>query len=288
MERYDSKTLQKLQKVELEMLHDFVDICKKFDIQYFGIGGTAIGALRHRGFIPWDDDIDLAFLREDYEKFCKIVDKYYGDKYYILRYETNSAYPLFTARMCKKGTVFQEHAMKNVDCPFGIFLDLYAYDNVPNDLKRMRKQAAAAWFYSKLLILCSIKRPNLVQLSGMKKKMTLLACKMAYYLIKVMRFSTDKVYKKGKNWCLKYNQEDTKKVAYLTEAKPYGSMIKRKDLFPFIQLKFEDLELNFPNNMHEMMTAYYGDYMQLPPAEKRYNHCPYRLEFGDGENDSIR
>ena len=87
---------------------------------------------------------------------------------------------------------------------------------------------------------------------------------------------------------MKYNQEDTKKVAYLTEAKPYGSMIKRKDLFPFIQLKFEDLELNFPNNMHEMMTAYYGDYMQLPPAEKRYNHCPYRLEFGDGENDSIR
>ena len=160
MQKYNEKTLKRLQNVELKMLHDFVDICDKYNLQYFGIGGTAIGALRHQGFIPWDDDIDLAFVRRDFEKFCRIIDRKYSDKYYILRYETNKAYPLFTARMCKKGTVFQEHAMKNIDCPFGIFLDLYAYDNVPDDDEKMKRQAALAWFYSKLLILSSFKKHN--------------------------------------------------------------------------------------------------------------------------------
>ncbi|MFQ6805804.1 MAG: phosphorylcholine transferase LicD [Lachnospiraceae bacterium] len=285
MRKYDDKTLKKLQSVELEMLHDFVDICSRYKIPYFGIGGTAIGALRHQGFIPWDDDIDLAFLRNDYEKFCRIVEKKYSDKYYILRYETNKNYPLFTARMCRKGTVFQEHAMKNVDCPFGIFLDLYAYDNVPDDEKQMKRQAYAAWFYSKLLILCSIKEPNLVQLFGWKKKLALAACRVAYTIVKLLHISTDGVYYRGKKCCLKYNHQQTSRLAYLTEAKPYGSMIKREDLFPPIQLPFEDLKLNFPNNMHEMMTAYYGDYMQLPPEDKRYNHCPYRLKFNEEEQD---
>ena len=281
MKKYDETTLKKLQEIELEMLHDFVKICEKNDIQYFGIGGTAIGALRHKGFIPWDDDIDLAFERKDYEKFCETVEKEYASKYYILNYETDSNYPLFTTRMCKKGTVFQEHAMKNVKCPFGIFLDLYAYDNVPDDKNEMKKQAAKAWIYSKLLILCSIKSSNLVQLHGMKKKIALAMCKIAYYVVKILRISTDKIYEKGKKCCTQYNGEKTHKLAYLTEAKLYGSMIKRKDLYPLQELQFEDLKLKFPNNMHEMMTAYYGDYMQLPPVEKRYNHCPYRLEFGD-------
>lgn len=285
MKKYDEKVLKKLQTVELEMLHDFVKICEENQLAYFGIGGTAIGALRHQGFIPWDDDIDLAFLRKDYERFCDIIEKEHGDKYYILRYETNKAYPLFTARMCRKGTVFQEHAMKNVDCPFGIFLDLYAYDHVPDGSAAMKKQAWQAWFYSKLLILCSVEQPNLVQLSGVKKKLALMACKAAYHVIKLLRISTDKVYEKGKACCTKYNEKETKRLAYLTEAKPYGSMIQRKDLFPMKQIPFEDLQLNFPGNMHEMMTAYYGDYMQMPPEEKRYNHCPYRLEFEDENHE---
>lgn len=287
MEKYNENVLKKLQGVELEMLHDFVRICDKHHLEYFGIGGTAIGALRHQGFIPWDDDIDLAFLRDDYEKFCEIVERDYSDKYYILRYETNKSYPLFTARMCKKNTVFQEHAMKNVECPFGIFLDLYAYDNVPDDSKAMKKQAYKAWFYSKLLILCSVKKPNLVQFNGAMKKIVLFMCKIAYYAVKIMRLSTDKIYYNGKKVCVKYNDQETKMLAYLTEAKVYGSMIKRCDLFPLIELPFEDLKLKFPNNMHDMMTAYYGDYMQMPPVEKRYNHCPYKLVFGDEEIENV-
>lgn len=284
MERYEEAKLKKLQAVELEMLHDFVEICEKYDLTYFGFGGTAIGALRHQGFIPWDDDIDIGLVRADLEKLCEIVDREYSDKYYILRYETYKTYPLHTIRMCKKGTVFHEHAMKNVDCPFGIFLDLYAFDNVPDDDFAMKKQAILVWIYSKLLILCSIEQPNLVNMFGMKKKIVLLACKVVYRFFKLIHLSSDLVYYKAKKLCTKYNDQKTERIAYLPEAKPYVSMIKCSDLYPLQKLKFEDVDLCFPGDINAILEPYYGNtYMTLPPEEKRYNHCPYRLDFGDEE-----
>jgi len=284
VERYEESVLKKLQEVELELLHDFIEICEKHSLQFFGFGGTAIGALRHQGFIPWDDDIDLALNRADYEKLCEIIDKEYNDKYYILRYETNKNYPLHTARMCKKGTIFHEHAMKNVDCSFGIFLDLYAFDNVPDDDAAMKRQAILVWIYSKLLILCSIEQPNLVGISGFKKNLVLFLCEIAYKFFKLIHLSTDSVYYKAKNLCTKYNNQETTRLAYLPEARPYASMIKRTDLYPLQKLKFEDVEIYFPKDINAILEPYYGDtYMTLPPEEKRYNHCPYRLEFGEEE-----
>lgn len=280
LKKYDTATLRKLQKVELEMLEDFVGFCDKHKISYFGIGGTAIGALRHRGFIPWDDDIDLAFTRKDYEKFCRLAKEELQDKYTILSADTDENYPLFTARMCKNGTVFREHAMKNVDCDFGIFLDLYAYDNIPDEESAMRYQAWKAWAYSKLLILCSISKPNLF-LEGLKKNIILMACGAAHTLMSVLHISKKGVFLRGRMCCTKYNKKKTKRLAYLPEARPFTSMISRKDLFPLKKMKFEHLELTFPNHMHEMLEAYYGDYMKLPPVEKRYNHCPYELDFGE-------
>lgn len=280
--KYDDETLRRLQATELEMLEDFVDFCEKHKIPYFGIGGTAIGALRHQGFIPWDDDIDLAFTRKNYERFCKLAGEELKDKYTILRGDSDENYPLFTARMCKKGTVFREYSMKDVDCEFGIFLDLYAYDNVPDCNWKMKLQAYGAWIYSKLLILCSISKPSLL-LEGKKLKLVLAACQVGNKLMKAMHISKRGVFLRGKRCCTKYNKQKTKRLAYLPEARPFASMIDRKDLYPLKKMKFEHLELTFPNDMHEMLSAYYGDYMQLPPVEKRYNHCPYQLDFGKQE-----
>ena len=99
-------------------------LCVKNGINYTLLGGSLIGAMRHQGFIPWDDDIDIAMPRKDFEKFLKLVKKEWKSKYYILNNKTNENYPMMTTRLCKCGTVFQEAVMKDVDCPFGIFLDL--------------------------------------------------------------------------------------------------------------------------------------------------------------------
>ena len=127
-------------------------VCDKYHLEYFGIAGTGIGAVRHKGFIPWDDDIDIAMPRHDFDKFIKIIQKTMGDKYLVLNGKNYPGYPLMTTRLVKRGTVFAEKVMKDVDCPFGIFLDLYVLDNVSDNPVLYQIQSWEAWFYSKLLI----------------------------------------------------------------------------------------------------------------------------------------
>ena len=167
---YDELTLRKLQEIELGILKDFVDLCNKYKIDYFGCGGTAIGAVRHGGFIPWDDDIDIALPRKDYEKFLKVAEKEYGDKYRVINTRKDPRYPLTTTRWMLNGTKFKEDALKDIPCELGIFLDLYCFDNIADDDKEMKKQAYAAWFWGKLLILRSIPRPVLY-FGGWKSKL---------------------------------------------------------------------------------------------------------------------
>ena len=88
-EFYEPEVLKKLQDTELSMLKDFMELCDSHGLLYFGIGGTGIGALRHQGFIPWDDDIDIAMPRRDFEKFLRLAKKKWQGKYYILNNKTN-------------------------------------------------------------------------------------------------------------------------------------------------------------------------------------------------------
>ena len=168
-EFYDPEVLSHLQKVEMLILKDFMAICEKHNLTYFGCAGTGIGALRHQGFIPWDDDIDIALPREDYEKLIKAVEEEYGDKYHMLNTANDINYPLATTRMCLNGTVFHEHAVKNVDCDWGIFLDLYALDNAADGKLAFKWQMWCTWFWSKILILRSMPKPYLA-FKGAKAK----------------------------------------------------------------------------------------------------------------------
>ena len=81
---YEPVILEKLHQVQLQILADFIKVCDKYDLPYFVVYGTAIGAVRHHGFIPWDDDIDVAMLREDYDEFCKVFQKELGKEYNLL------------------------------------------------------------------------------------------------------------------------------------------------------------------------------------------------------------
>ena len=145
---YEPEVLKQLQGEILSILDDFIRICEDYHLEYFGIAGTGIGALRHKGFIPWDDDIDIAMPRRDFEHLLRIVEKKMSDRYLVLNAERYPNYPLMTTRLVKKGTVFVEEVMKDVDCPFGIFLDLYVLDNVADNPVLYQIQSWTAWFLS--------------------------------------------------------------------------------------------------------------------------------------------
>lgn len=282
MKEYDNITLKKLQQMELNILKDFISVCKEHNLVYFALAGTGIGALRHKGFIPWDDDIDVGLPRDDYEKLLSVFQEEYASQYSVGNAETLQNYPLMTTRIMLKGTKFIEESLKNIDCDLGIFLDVYAFDNIPDDEKLFKRQAWSTWFWSKLLILYYIAFPVL-PFRGIAKKAAHFLCMMVHGFLKLIHISPKWIYGQCKKASTKYNGKETKRMAYMCDTSPYINMISREASFPLAEYEFEGIKLKFPKDIKQMLTFVYGDYMQLPPKEKRKSHCPYCLDFGDGK-----
>lgn len=279
MREYDDVTLKRVQSAELEILRDFVALCDENEITYFGIAGTGIGAIRHGGFIPWDDDIDVAMPREDFNRFVCIVKEKYADKYLVLNGEEYPNYPLLTTRLVMRDTEFVEYPLKDIDCPLGIFLDIYPLDKIPDEEKAFRKQARRAFFFSKLLILRSIPFPVL-GFSGMKAKLVHLICGVVHLALACCRVSKKYLYRKCLEVSTMYNHlEKTERIDFLCDTTAYLNIHYVKDIYPLKKISFEGIMLNFPNHIENNLREAYGDFMQLPPEEKRKNHFPYKLKF---------
>ena len=136
-------TLKEMQEVQIKILEYIDNICKKNNIEYFLIGGTLIGAVRHHNFIPWDDDIDIALTRENYEKLLIILKKEKHDRYELFDHSVNSSYFYPFAKVVDKRTELIENKFKEID-NYGVYVDIFAINGVPND-KRMQDK-----YYKKL------------------------------------------------------------------------------------------------------------------------------------------
>ena len=275
---YDPEVLKKIQSVELGILKDFTDLCEKHHIDYFAGGGVAIGVLRHGGFIPWDDDIDIGLTRENYEKFLRVAAQEYGDKYKIINAETTKNYPLMTTRWALRGSRFKEECFKDLEVDNGIFLDLYCYDNIADCEWKMRVQGRSAWFYGKLLVLRYVKRPTLY-VNGILGHVAGAACTILHYMMGILHISPEFLYRKAKKAAMKYQGSKTGRVAYFFDPTPYTSLMKVSDIVPTKFYDFEGIAVRFPRNLEAYLERRYGDYMTMPPEEKRHNHPPYLLKF---------
>ena len=138
--QYDEIVLKKLHGVQVEMLHDFAQVCEKYKLPYFAVYGTAIGAVRHAGFIPWDDDIDVGMLRVDYDKFMEIFSKEMSDKYNLLTPQIDGRYSCTVTHIQRKNTKFVSEVTQNLKCEQCIFMDIFPFDYVPRDRKKQGAQ----------------------------------------------------------------------------------------------------------------------------------------------------
>ncbi len=279
-QEYEEATLKRLQKTELGMLKDFISICEKYQLTWFAFAGTAIGAIRHQGFIPWDDDIDLCLPRKDFEIFLAAVPQEFPDKYELLNTEIDDRYPLTTTRMMLRGTKFKEEALAQVPCEMGIFLDLYPFDNVSDDEKEYRRQAWDAWFWSKILILRCIPRPTL-RFRGWRAGIVTAACEIANFFLRLFGFSRRKIYERCAEAMTRYDDRETRRISYLCDTDRFWNTISLDDLYPLRQMDFEGISVNFPRETEKMLSQMYPDYMTLPPVEKRRYHFPSELDFGE-------
>ncbi len=278
---YDEKTLKKLQKTELEILKDFDELCRENGLSYFGGGGTAIGAVRHKGMIPWDDDIDVGLVRKDYVKFLRIAkQKKWREKYNVINAETMENYPLMSTRWCKKGTKFKEDALKTLDGDLGIFLDVYCFDNIPDNELLMKIHGWRSWFWGKLLILYWLDEPVLY-FDGFLGKAVTGICKGVHLGMRGLHISPRWLYRHTKRVTTCYDGKETRRVNYMHDPRPFISIMNKSDIFPVRRMEFSGQEICVPANVEAYLDRRFGDYMTLPPEDKRHNHPPYELDFGE-------
>lgn len=277
---YDAETLQHLQSVLLEMLSDFVYACDKHNIEYFGVGGTAIGAVRHGGMIPWDDDIDIGYRRRDEKRVIEAVKEEFGDKYWFANPELIPGFPYLPTHMCLSGTEYREKVFDDY-YQSGIFLDLYPFDDVYTENRLRKKQGWTAWFWGKLYTLYFASRPVLF-FGGAKAKLVLGLCKIGNKLLHLLRINPQFFYKKAVMHSRICEKDDRAAdyMAWLFDPMPFDSLISKEIVFPVKPLDFNGRRVTFPRDVEKYLSVRYGDYMTIPPVNQRHNHPPAVLSFG--------
>lgn len=275
---------EKLKNVLIGMLAELLEGCKKHDINFFACGGTALGAYRHHGFIPWDDDVDIAMLRNDWEKFKKIFEPSFGDKYILEAPNYGEKDTKATwGKVYKKGTVLAE--IQDINAPYcnGVFIDVFIIENV-SDNKFVRAFDAKVSNFMKGVATSMVffHYPNPM----MKQFMSATFESKLYYYARCALGAAFSFVSHEK-WCKLYDRfvsrhpDTTQMIAIPTGRKGYkGEMLSRDVWKPGKTLQFESLNLPVPFRVEEHLVSLFGnDYMQLPPVEKRERHYIVKCSF---------
>lgn len=273
------RRINTLHAVILMMLKDFSDLCESENIRWIASYGTAIGALRNKGFIPWDDDVDICILRSDLDRFVACVDDAYPGKYQIISAKTDPRYPMMTTRLMLVGTEFRDDALSSVDFPSGIFLDLFPLDYLPDDDRAFRRQAWRSWLYNKLAIAKMIKKPCILA-TGARGRVLAIGSAIAHVILNTPGIRSVDFNGLSYKWHTRYDGTPAKRVGFLCDTDRFWNVYELDDLFPVRMVPFESMNIPIANKAEKLLSSLYGDYMTPPPAEQRTIHYPEILDFG--------
>lgn len=271
--RYDDETLKHLQQVEMKILKYFIEICEEHDLTYFMYAGSLLGVIRHHGFIPWDDDIDVIMFREDFEKLNKILEKDIDEKYRFFNVLNEETYHYTWGRLTLKNTLFKEWWGDQVDYTPNIFIDIFILDNVPSNKFKKFIHKWKSFTLNQLVIYSILKFEN-------ESKIKELIQKTIYYILKIIPASPSTIKKKCVKSFSKYQYEDCEEVCDFPSENQM-QMSFRTDWLPLKRGKFEDIEVNIPNNYDKILRMDFNEYMELPPEESRFNPAPEKINFGE-------
>lgn len=272
----------KLQSTLIEMYQDIQNVCKENALTPFLVGGSALGAIRHHGFIPWDDDLDIGLVRKEYEQFLTNFEIAFSDKYVVNSAgHSKNAKTRFT-KINKKGTICREIASPQDDSINGIFVDVFPIDNVPDNML-VRKIKGGICNIEEFISTQVYYHDNMDEST---EKYLQRMGKTNYYIRKCVGklFS----YRKSSSWFKKidrdiqFKPENSQDCTIAVGRKHYfGEIFSRDILFPARYVPFETIEAPVFHDVEAYLSNLYGDYMKIPPMEKREKHMVMDLKFGD-------
>lgn len=281
--KYEKRVLtpeefRKMQMLELDMLVDFDRVCRKNNIKYSVLGGTLLGAVRHKGYIPWDDDADVGMLREEYEKFKKVADELNSGICYFQDNTTDPEYRWGYGKLRRTGTTYVRVGQEHLKCKTGVFIDVFPLDDCP-------KSTIGQMFQDFYCFCC---RKILWSEVGRK------TCKGFYkYWYSILSIIPTKlVFRLLSLYTNKSKNERDRLVrtlCYTSIGQLYFKHpLKQKYGFPkrwfldCVEYDFEGKRIMGSKDFDEVLSFWFGDYMKLPPEEEREQHsaCSY-IDFGE-------
>lgn len=266
-----SMSMKEIQSVSLEILKKIADICDQEGLKYSLAWGTLIGAVRHKGYIPWDDDVDIQMPRPDYERLKEYFNKN-ADALYPLRLFDNSVngYPYMLARVSNDDYVID--TINEKPCGMGIFVDIYILDGTGDTYEDAWNYASKTCKYPRLIFLSTRKYYHFGTTKGFLKR-----------LFKVFVFIYAKIM--GKEYFERkllsiisqkpYDQKDYVGCVSWCE-RPKYAVIKKSEFEDMIDFQFENYKFKGPREYDKYLRIWYGDYMQLPPEKERIYHHLYK------------
>ncbi|WKA53966.1 LicD family protein [Planococcus shixiaomingii] len=275
--KINEKELKKLKEAELNILIEFDRVCKKLGINYTLSSGTLLGAVRHQGFIPWDDDIDVALLREEYNRFINEAQNFFSPNLFIQTYQTDSKYPLNFCKLIDTSTTLIDFNMQKIDMKNGVYIDLFPIDKVASNkiirtldnllisaIHLLKYSYTREWAYSSN--------------SKLKKSLRLLL----YPVARIVGFS---FFNRLETYIRTKNNNDKNKYTYgdrTTASYQYkDNMLMDIEIFnEYDHISFEKYDFQSIKNKDAYLKASYGDYMKLPPIEEQtFTHEFLEVKF---------
>lgn len=277
MDEHYNKDLEKLHEIELEMLKEFHKFCVENDLRYFIIGGTLLGAIRHGGFIPWDDDVDVGMPRRDFEKLKKLWNQN-APEHLRFSFDLRENNINFIPKILNLKTQIYE---RSIETDWHVYIEVFPFDGVSRwkILSTFKvlfiRYLNRCYFIYKLRVNKKLRYRDLNRLVFKPTKNPLEILKRSIIFFTTLLLPSkffSKIPKLIDKLAKKYDFDSSEYIVNYYGAYGLREVVRREWVEPQVLVKFEDAEFYAPNNWHNYLTRIYGDYMVVLPPEKRVNH----------------